>query len=118
MIVRQEASSAQLAVEASSLDQLRNQAKHSPDKALKEAAKQFESVLLNMMLKSMREATPQDGIFDSEQTKMFTGMLDQQLVQSMANRGMGLADIMVKQLGGKHNAVSPPHHPGDVTRKP
>jgi len=56
-------------------------------------------VFLNMMLKSMRDATPQDGEFDSEQTKMFTGMLDQQLAQAMAARGIGLADVMVKQLG-------------------
>ena len=54
---------------------------------------------MNMMLKSMRDATPQDGVFDSQQTKMYTGMLDQQLAQSMASHGIGLADIMVKQLG-------------------
>jgi flagellar protein FlgJ len=87
-----------LAASAQSLDKLRAQAKQAPDKALKAAAKQFESVFLNMMLKSMRDATPQDGMFDSEQTKMFTGMLDQQLAQNMSNRGIGLADIMVKQL--------------------
>ncbi|OGT03843.1 MAG: flagellar rod assembly protein/muramidase FlgJ [Gallionellales bacterium RBG_16_57_15] len=93
--------SAKLALDTQSLEQLRAQAKHSPDQALKAAAQQFESVFLNMMLKSMREATPQDGMFDSEQTKMFTGMLDQQLAQSMASRGVGLADIMVKQLRGQ-----------------
>lgn len=87
-----------LAIDSQSLDKLRLQAKQTPDAALKAAAKQFESVFLNMMLKSMRDATPQDGVFDSEQTKMFTGMLDQQLAQSMASRGVGLADIMVKQL--------------------
>ena len=93
--------SAKLALDTQSLEQLRAQAKHSPDQALKAAAQQFESAFLNMMLKSMREATPQDGMFDSEQTKMFTGMLDQQLAQSMASRGVGLADIMVKQLRGQ-----------------
>ena len=93
--------SAKLALDTQSLEQLRAQAKHSPDQALKAAAQQFESVFLNMMLKSMREATPQDGMFDSEQTRMFTGMLDQQLAQSMASRGVGLADIMVKQLRGQ-----------------
>lgn len=87
-----------LALDTQSLEQLRAQARHSPDQALKAAAQQFESVFLNMMLKSMREATPQDGMFDSEQTKMFTGMLDQQLAQSMASRGVGLADVMVQQL--------------------
>jgi len=90
--------SAKLALDTQSLEQLRAQAKHSPDQALKAAAQQFESVFLNMMLKSMREATPQDGMFESEQTKMFTGMLDQQLAQSMSSRGVGLADMMVKQL--------------------
>lgn len=90
--------SANLALDAQSLAQLRLQAKQSPDQALKAAAQQFESVFLNMMLKSMREATPQDGMFDSEQTKMFTGMLDQQFAQSMSSRGVGLADMMVKQL--------------------
>jgi len=98
--------SAKLALDAQSLERLRVQAKQSPDQALKAAAQQFESVFLNMMLKSMREATPQDGMFDSEQTRMFTGMLDQQLAQGMASRGVGLADIMVKQLRGQMAAES------------
>jgi len=93
-----------LAIDSQSLDKLRLQAKQAPDQALKAAARQFESVFLNMMLKSMRDATPQDGAFDSEQTKMFTGMLDQQLAQSMASRGVGLADVMVRQLGHAQSA--------------
>ena len=100
MVNRPDAS-AKLAIDTQSLEQLRAQARQSSDQALKAAAQQFESVFLNMMLKSMREATPQDGMFDSEQTRMFTGMLDQQLAQSMSGRGVGLADIMVKQLSGK-----------------
>jgi flagellar protein FlgJ len=87
-----------LAFDSQSLDKLKLQARQSPDQSLKAVARQFETVFLNMMLKSMREATPQDGAFDSEQTKMFTGMLDQQLAQSMADRGVGLADIMMRQL--------------------
>lgn len=99
--------SSKLALDTQSLEQLRAQAKNSPDQALKAAAQQFESVFLNMMLKSMRDATPQDGMFDSEQTRMFTGMLDQQLAQSMSSRGVGLADIMVKQLS-RNMGVQPP----------
>ena len=95
--------SGSLAASAQSLDKLRAQAGQAPDKALKAAAKQFESVFMNMMLKSMRDATPQDGMFDSEQTKMFTGMMDQQLAQNMSSRGIGLADIMVKQLSKSSN---------------
>ncbi|MBI5429609.1 MAG: flagellar assembly peptidoglycan hydrolase FlgJ [Nitrosomonadales bacterium] len=104
-------SSANLALGTQSLEQLRLQARQSPDQALKAAARQFESVFLNMMLKSMREAVPQDGMFDSEQTRMFTGMLDQQLAQSISSRGVGLADIMVKQLGGTRGAGNLPAAP-------
>ncbi|MFX5510127.1 rod-binding protein, partial [Acinetobacter baumannii] len=53
---------------------------------------------LNMVMKSMRDATPQNGPFDNEQTKMFTSMLDQQLSQSLAQRGVGLADVLTRQL--------------------
>lgn len=88
-----------LAADSQNLDALRAQAKQSPDKALAAAAKQFEAVFMNMLLKSMRDATPQEGMFDSEQTKMFTSMLDQQLSQSLGGKhGIGLADMMVKQL--------------------
>ena len=93
-----------LAIDSQSLNKLKLQAKQAPDQALKAAAKQFEAVFLNMMLKSMRDATPQDGEFDSEQTKMFTGMLDQQLAQSMSSRGVGLAEVMVKQLSRNQQA--------------
>ena len=97
---------ASLAVDAQSLDKLKLQARQSPDQSLRIAAQQFETVFLNMMLKSMRDATPQDGMFDSEQTRMFTGMLDQQLAQTMANRGVGLADVMVRQLSPENRVLS------------
>jgi flagellar protein FlgJ len=97
-----------LALDSQNLDSLRLQAKQEPDKALKLAAKQFETVFMNMMLKSMRDATPQESVFDSEQTKMFTSMLDQQLAQNMGNRGVGLADIMVKQLSRQMPAAESP----------
>jgi flagellar protein FlgJ len=58
-------------------------------------------------MKSMREATPQDGMLDSDQTRMYTSMLDQQLTQRMASRGIGLADVMVRQLSIALN-VPPP----------
>src|SRR4030065_207755 len=90
--------SSMLAVDVQSVDKLRLQAKQNPDKALKEVAQQFEVLFMNMMLKSMREATPKDGMFDSEQTKFYTSMLDMQYAQSLSAKGIGLADMMVKQL--------------------
>lgn len=89
---------ARLAVDAQSVEALRAQAKNDPDRALKATARQFEALFMNMLLKSMREASPQDGLFDNEQTRLYTAMLDQQLAQTMAGRGIGLADVMVRQL--------------------
>lgn len=103
-----------LAADSQNLDKLRLQAKQAPDQALKAAAQQFETVFLNMMLKSMRDATPQDGALDSEQTKMFTGMLDQQLAQNMSARGIGLADLMVKQLSRTHSGGAPATTPASA----
>lgn len=87
-----------LAFDSKSLDGLKQSSKDNSPESLKAAAKQFEALFMNMMLKSMRQAGGQDGPFDNEQSKMYTSMLDQQLSQNMANRGMGLADALVRQL--------------------
>lgn len=88
-----------LALDSKGLGQLRQSAKENSPEALRGAATQFEAMFINMMMKSMREATPQDGMTDNQQTKTFTTMLDQQLSQTMAKRGIGLADMLVRQMG-------------------
>ncbi len=90
--------SQRLAIDAQALDALKLQAKTEPDKALRTAARQFETVFLNMLMKSMRDASPKDGLFDSEASNMYTGMLDQQWVDLLSKKGIGIADVMVKQL--------------------
>ncbi|MGB0126964.1 MAG: flagellar assembly peptidoglycan hydrolase FlgJ [Rhodocyclaceae bacterium] len=81
------------------MDALKRQARDDPKAGLKQAAQQFEGVFLQMVLKSMREATPKDGLFDSDQTRMFQDMFDQQLAQTLSARGAtGLASIIEKQL--------------------
>jgi flagellar protein FlgJ len=98
MIARLDYTTSSLAADANSLNGLHAAAKEGSPEATKQAAKQFEGLFLNMMLKSMRDATPQDGPMDNEQSKMFTSMLDQQMSQKMADKGMGLADALVRQL--------------------
>ncbi len=98
MIDRLDSTGARLALDAQGLDGLRRSARENAPEALQEAAKQFEALFMNMLMKSMREATPQDGFFDNDQTRMYTSMLDQQLSQTMASRGVGLADVLVRQL--------------------
>jgi flagellar protein FlgJ len=74
------------------------QAKASPQAGMKMAAQQFDAVFTQMMLKSMRDATPQDSPFDSHDTATFTSMLDQQMAQQLSKKGIGVADAMLKQL--------------------
>lgn len=90
--------SSKFVLDVQGVNQLKLDAKNASPESLKQAAQQFEAVFMNMLMKSMREATPQDGMFDSEQTRMYTSMLDQQLTQRMASRGIGLAEVMVRQL--------------------
>lgn len=87
-----------LAVDVKDVGSLRRAAKENSPEALKETAKQFEALFMNMVLKSMREASPQDGLFDNQQSKMYTSMLDQQFSQTMASRGVGLAEVLIRQL--------------------
>jgi flagellar protein FlgJ len=84
------------------LSTLKGQVKSNDPQALKEAARQFEALFLQMVLKSMRDATPKEGMFDSEQTRMYESLLDQQLTQVMAGKGggTGLAAMIEKQLKG------------------
>ncbi len=72
------------------------------DVALRAAAKQFEALFLQMVMKSMREATPASSLMDSEQTKMYQSLLDQQMALNLAqSRGAGLSEVIFRQLGGK-----------------
>jgi flagellar protein FlgJ len=90
-----------LALDTKGLGELKQSAKAGSPEALKSAATQFEAMFVNMMMKSMRDATPQDGMLDSQQTKMFTSMLDQQISQSIAKRGVGLAEVLIRQLSAQ-----------------
>lgn len=89
------------AFDIQSLSALKREAGTSSNEALKKAARQMEGLFVQMMLKSMRDATPQGGLLDSSQSRMFTSMYDQQISQNIAERGLGLADTMVKQFGGE-----------------
>ncbi|BCF90046.1 flagellar assembly peptidoglycan hydrolase FlgJ [Paraburkholderia largidicola] len=94
------------ALDTQGFDAMRAQAAANPREAMKSAAKQFDAVFTQMMLKSMRDATPSDGPFDSHDTATFTSMMDQQLSQQMSSKGIGVADAMLKQLM-RNSGMSP-----------
>lgn len=70
--------------------------------ALKEAAKQFEAIFLNMMLKQMRDASFGDPLFDSSASDTYRNMFDQQLALNLSESGsLGIAQMIERQLGVK-----------------
>lgn len=89
-----------------SLDKLRVQARgDDKDKALEQAAQQFEAIFMRMMLKSMRDAqdalADEDSPFNSSSMKFYRDMNDQQLATQMSQNGnMGLAEVVLRQFGG------------------
>lgn len=93
------------------LDQLRQQAQQDPDASLRDVALQFEGIFMNMLLKSMRDANAafedSDSPFHSHTTQFYQQMHDSQLAQSLSSQGsLGLADLIVAQLGGD-DAMTP-----------
>ncbi len=92
-------SSAAVYTDFQGLAELRAKARTDSPDALRETAEQFEAVFLQMMLKSMREATLKGGLFESQNTEFYEGMFDQQLAVNLAQgQGLGLADVIVRQL--------------------
>jgi len=94
------------AFDVKSLQNLHKQAAKSDPAALKAVAKQVEGVFVTMMLKSMRAALPKGGLLSSNQTEIYTSLYDQQMAQQLSAKGLGLADMMVKQLGPQGAGVN------------
>jgi flagellar protein FlgJ len=92
------------ALDVQGVDALRRTVRNSPEEGLKQVSRQFEALFMNMVLKSMREATPSSGLLESRNEKVYMSMLDQQLSQNLSGRGVGLAEAMLAQLS--RNAAS------------
>lgn len=65
------------AYDARSLEGLKNQLRQQPQQGLRQVAEQLESVFVQMMLKSMRAALPQEDLFSSQQSRLYTSLCDQ-----------------------------------------
>lgn len=88
----------QFALDMNGFQRLQHNARVDPEAGVQGAAQQFEALFIQMMVKSMRDATPTSGLLDSRDTTFYQSMLDQQWSQVMASRGIGLADALVEQL--------------------
>ena len=84
----------------SGLAQLRLNAQSKPEETLLAAGRQFEALFIQMMLKSMRDATPGDTLLGGQEQDTYREMFDKQISLTLAAKGsLGLADAMARQLG-------------------
>lgn len=93
--------------DGSGLAAIKRLTRQSDPAGIKSAAQQFEALFVQMMLKSMRDATPRDEAMGSDQQRMYESLLDQQLSQVMATQGggTGLAAMIEKQLAQKPPSI-------------
>lgn len=86
------------------MNELRQLADKDRDKALEGVARQFESLFLQQMMKSMRSANEvfsEGNYLHSQETEHYQDMFDKQLTLSLTkNDSIGIADALVEQLGG------------------
>lgn len=87
-----------LSGDVKSMDALRSAAARDPRAAVKEAAKQFEALFMQELMKSMRQATMSSGMLDNEATKLGTELLDTQFAAKMTGLPGGLSEAIARQL--------------------
>jgi peptidoglycan hydrolase FlgJ len=91
-------SSTGLAADARSIDALKAKAATDPKAAIRDAAKQFEALFMQALMKSMRQATLSSGMLDNAGTELGTEMLDTQFATRMTGLPGGLGDVIARQL--------------------
>ncbi|NLM73176.1 MAG: flagellar biosynthesis protein FlgJ [Clostridiaceae bacterium] len=75
-------------------------------KKLKEACDQFESIMLQMMYKQMKATVPEGGFIEKSSARsIFEDMLDETMMEQASKRGMGLSDMLYKQLSAKLDRI-------------
>ena len=97
-----------LAVDIRSLNALKYEAgTASSAQVTREAAKQFESLFMRELIKSMREATMKSGLLEGGQADLGQDMLDQQLSVSMSGMQGGLSEAIARQLSRQMGGADP-----------
>jgi flagellar protein FlgJ len=97
-----------LAVDPAGLAELRSAAGRDDPEALLAAARQFEALLVGKMLESMRATVPENPLTGGRDVATFQSMLDTEMAQELvAGRGFGLAEALVRELGGGAPTAAP-----------
>jgi flagellar protein FlgJ len=96
-----------LASDPTALASLRTQAGADPKAATREAAKQFEAIFMQELLKNMRSSTQATGMLDNSGTQLGTEMLDSQYAKQLSGQPGGLADVIARQIERQMGVASP-----------
>jgi peptidoglycan hydrolase FlgJ len=97
-----------LASDVRSLSALRAKAGADPKGAAREAAKAFETLFMQELMKSMRAATMSSGMLENEGTKLGTDLLDTQFATKMSGLPGGLSEMIARQLERQMGLVPGP----------
>ena len=107
-----------LAADARSLGALKAQAGQNTPESIQQAAKQFESLFMRELIKSMREATMKSGLMDSPGGDLGADLLDQQFAVQMSGQPGGLSELIAKQLSRQMGNPEEPVKPKVSTPPP
>jgi flagellar protein FlgJ len=101
------------ALDPNALSGLKRLSKDNSPEAIKAASRQFEALFVQQVMKSMRDATPKGGMFDSEEARMYQSLLDQQMSMQLSTRGngFGLAKVIERQMTQGKAPVTQPDGP-------
>lgn len=81
------------------LGRLKGKAAKDGKSAARETAQQFEALFLQMMMKSMRDASFKSDLVESQAKDTFEGMFDKEVSLAMAKKNtLGLADLLLKHM--------------------
>lgn len=87
--------------------------------ALEAAARAFESLLLGQMMKQMRSTSLGNGIFDSESTRLYQDLYDQQVASFLSEgEGLGIRKALLRQLAPETSTEDGPRDPGQLRVPP
>lgn len=106
------------AIDTRALASLRNTASRDPKAAIRETAKQFETMFMQQLLKGMRDAQAamSSGLMDNSATQLGTEMLDSEYAKKMSGAPGGLADVIARQLERQMVGATPADAAGAVPR--
>jgi len=82
---------------------LKAAAANGDDAELKQVCKEFEGIFVNMLYKQMRATVPKSDYLQSDSaTEIYNSMLDDKLSESASQKGIGLGDMMYKQMSKQY----------------